>query len=188
MDRKTGRPIISLKFKETTPAEADQPAARGPDVVRKPQISGREPLIVPKVVSRKQGVREVVVAKPAAAPPPPVVRKAAPKPAEAQPAEEMRPVPIPPAAFKAATKAATVAVNSVLADPTWQSAELQQSYQEAKQHALPLHRKQAKLISGIVLKRVAPDLPEDETKSLAMRAAYAAAFASLIGSTQTAAG
>ena len=76
----------------------------------------------------------------------------------------------------------------MLADPSWQSAELQQSYQEAKQHALPLHRKQAKLISGIVLKRVAPDLPEDETKSLAMRAAYAAAFASLIGSTQATAG
>lgn len=188
MDRKTGRPIISLKFKETTPAEADQPAARGSDIVRKPQVSGREPLIVPKVASRKQGVREVVVAKPAPAAPPPAFKKTAAKQAPAKPVEEARPVPIPPAAFKAATKAATVAVNSVLADPSWQSAELQQSYQEAKQHALPLHRKQAKLISGIVLKRVAPDLPEDETKSLAMRAAYAAAFASLIGSTQATAG
>ena len=188
MDRKTGRPIISLKFKETTPAEAEQPVAGNPDVVRKPQNSGREPLIVPKVASRKQGVREVVVAKPTPAAPPPAAKKAAPKQAEPKQAEEARPVPIPPAAFKAATKAATVAVNSVLADPSWQSAELQQSYQEAKQHALPLHRKQAKLISGIVLKRVAPDLPEDETKSLAMRAAYAAAFASLIGSTQAATG
>ena len=73
----------------------------------------------------------------------------------------------------------------MLADPSWQSAELQRSYQEAKLHALPLHRKQAKLISGIVLKRVAPDLPENETKSLAMRAAYAAAFASLIASVPT---
>jgi hypothetical protein len=186
MDRKTGRPIISLKFKDTTPAEADQPAARNPDVMRKPQVSGREPLIVPKVPSRKQGVREVVVARPIPAASPPVARKTAARKPDAQQAEEARPVPIPPAAFKAATKAATVAVNSVLADPGWQSAELQQSYQEAKQHALPLHRKQAKLISGIVLKRVAPDLPEDETKSLAMRAAYAAAFASLIGSTQAA--
>lgn len=188
MDRKTGRPIISLKFKETTPAEADQPAARGADVVRKPQVSGREPLIAPKMASRKQGVREVVVARPASAMPALGAKPAASKPPAAKPVEEARPVPIPPAAFKAATKAATVAVNSVLADPSWQSAELQQSYQEAKQHALPLHRKQAKLISGIVLKRVAPDLPEDETKSLAMRAAYAAAFASLIGSTQVAAG
>jgi hypothetical protein len=190
MDRKTGRPIISLKFKETTPAEADQPAAPNPDIFRKPQVSGREPLIVPKVASRKQGVREVVVTRPVLAPPPVVkktqTKKAASRQTEAKPVEEARPVPIPPAAFKAATKAATVAVNSVLADPGWQSAELQQSYQEAKQHALPLHRKQAKLISGIVLKRVAPDLPEDETKSLAMRAAYAAAFASLIGSTQAA--
>ena len=184
MDRKTGRPIISLKFKETTPAEADQPAASGSGIVRKPQVSGREPLIVPKVSSRKQGVREVVVARPTPAPLPSSPKKAASKKSEPQPTEEVRPVPIPPAAFKAATKAATVAVNSVLADPAWQSAELQKSYQDAKQHALPLHRKQAKLISGIVLKRVAPDLHEDETKSLAMRAAYAAAFASLIGSIQ----
>ena len=76
----------------------------------------------------------------------------------------------------------------MLADPGWQSAELQRSYQEAKLHALPVHRKQAKLISGIVLKRLAPDLPENETRSLAMRAAYAAAFASLIDSAQASAG
>lgn len=169
MDRKTGRPIISLKFKAPPPAEAEQAA----EPQRKPQVSGREPFVMPKVPSRRQGVREVVVAKPATAP------ETAPV---AKPAEEARPVPIPPAAFKAATKAATQAVNSVLADPGWQSAELQRSYQEAKLQALPVHRKQAKLISGIVLKRVAPDLPENETRSLAMRAAYAAAFASLIGS------
>ena len=188
MDRKTGRPIISLKFKETTPPEAAQPAARAAEVARKPQVSGREPLIVPKVASRKQGIREVVVARPVPAPPPATAKQAAPKSSQPKQVEEARPVPIAPAAFKAATKAATVAVNAVLADPSWQSAELQQSYQDAKQHALPLHRKQAKLISGIVLKRVAPDLPEDETKSLAMRAAYAAAFASLIGSAQAIAG
>lgn len=175
MDRKTGRPIISLKFKAPAPVEADPAASRPAEIARKPQVSGREPLIMPKVASRKQGVREVVMAKPTPAPQPIVVKQA----------EESKPVPIPPAAFKAATKAATVAVNSVLADPSWQSAELQRSYQEAKLHALPLHRKQAKLISGIVLKRVAPDLPENETRSLAMRAAYAAAFASLIASVPT---
>ena len=167
MDGKSGRPIISLKFK-APPAEAEQPAERPAGLDRKPQVSGREPFVVPKVSSRKQGVREVVVAK------------AAPTP---KPHEESKPVPIPPAAFKAATKAATQAVSSVLADPTWQSAELQRSYQEAKLRAQPIHRKQAKLISGIVLKRVAPDLDEGETKSLAMRAAYAAAFSVLIGKT-----
>lgn len=172
MDGKTGRPILSLKFKAPT-AEAEQPAARNVESARKPQISGREPFIVPKVPSRKHGVREVVVAKPA---PAPVV--------VAKPVEEAKAVPIPPAAFKAATRAATQAVNAVIADPAWQSAELQRNYQEAKLHAKPIHRKQAKLISGIVLKRVAPELEEGETKSLAMRAAYAAAFSVLIGKTE----
>jgi hypothetical protein len=171
MDRKTGRPIISLKFK-APPPEAEQPAAKSAEAARKPQVSGREPFIMPKIPSRKHGVREVVVERPARAPAPAPVEKAS---------VEAKPVPIPPAAFKAATKAATQAVSSVLADPAWQSAELQRSYQEAKLHALPLHRKQAKLISGIVLKRVAPDLEEGETKTLAMRAAYAAAFSTLIG-------
>lgn len=170
MDRKTGRPIISLKFKATPPSPEEPSAERAPEPARKPQFPGREPLFTPKIPSRKHGVREVVVAKPA---PPP-------SPAPKQP-EESKQVPIPPAAFKAATKAATQAVNSVLADPAWQSAELQRSYQEAKLRALPIHRKQAKLISGIVLKRVAPDLAEEDTRALAMRAAYAAAFASLIG-------
>lgn len=169
MNGKTGRPIISLKFKAPAP-EAEQPTAKTPEALRKPQVSGREPFVMPKVPSRKQGVREVVVARPAPAPAP--VEK---------PPVEAKPVPIPPAAFKAATKAATQAVTSVLADPAWQSADLQRSYQEAKLHALPVHRKQAKLISGIVLKRVAPDLEEGETKTLAMRAAYAAAFSTLIG-------
>lgn len=168
MDRKTGRPIISLKFK-APPAEAEQPAGNTVEAARKQQVSGREPFVLPKVPSRKQGVREVVVARPAPAPAPPVAKAPA----------ETKPVPIPPAAFKAATKAATQAVGSVLADPSWQSAELQRSYQEAKLHALPVHRKQAKLISGIVLKRLAPDLEEGEVKTLAMRAAYAAAFSTL---------
>ena len=172
MDGKTGRPILSLKFKAPA-ADAEQPAARAVELARKPQISGREPFIVPKVPSRKHGVREVVVTKPAPAPV-----------AIAKPAEEVKPVPIPPAAFKAATRAATQAVNAVIADPAWQSAELQRNYQEAKLLAKPIHRKQAKLISGIVLKRVAPDLEEGETKSLAMRAAYAAAFSVLIGKTE----
>ncbi|MGV3550652.1 hypothetical protein [Rhizobium sp.] len=175
MDGKTGRPIISLKFKAPAP-EADKPATKSAEITRKPQVSGREPFVVPKAPSRKQGVREVVVARPQ----PATVK--APAPVEKAPVEA-KPVPIPPAAFKAATKAATQAVSSVLADPGWQSAELQKSYQEAKLHALPLHRKQAKLISGIVLKRVAPDLDEGETKTLAMRAAYAAAFSTLIGET-----
>lgn len=176
MDGKSGRPIISLKFK-TPPAEIEQAAQRTDEPGRTPDIPGREPHIIPKVPSRKHGVREVVVAKPTPAP-------AAP----AKPKEEAKPVPIPPAAFKAATKAATQAVNSVLADPGWQSADLQRSYQEAKLRAQPIHRKQAKLISGVVLKRVAPDLDEGETKSLAMRAAYAAAFSVLTGKAEASAG
>jgi hypothetical protein len=176
MDGKNGRPIISLKFK-TPPAEVDRPAGRSAELGRKPDAPGREPLIAPKLPSRRQGVREVVVAKPAPVPAP-----------AAKPQEDAKPVPIPPAAFKAATKAATQAVNAVLADPGWQSAELQRSYQEAKLRAQPIHRKQAKLISGVVLKRVAPNLDGGETKSLAMRAAYAAAFSSLIGKTEASAG
>jgi len=172
MDGKSGRPIISLKFK-APPAEAERQAGSAAELGRKPQVSGREPLIAPKMPSRRHGVREVVVAKPAPA---------------AAPQEEAKPVPIPPAAFKAATKAATQAVNSVLADPAWQSAELQRSYQEAKLRAEPIHRKQAKLISGVVLKRVAPNLDEGETKSLAMRAAYAAAFSVLTGKAEASAG
>lgn len=174
MDGKTGRPIISLKFKAPA-AEVEQPAARTLEPARKPQVSGREPLIAPKVPSRKHGVREVVLAKPAPLPAPPPAAK---------PSEEAKSVPIPPAAFKAATKAATQAVAAVIADPAWQSAELQRSYQEAKLRAKPVHRKQAKLISGIVLKRLAPELEEGETKSLAMRAAYAAAFSVLIAKTE----
>jgi hypothetical protein len=172
MDRKTGRPIISLKFK-APPADAAAPAGKPAELTRKPQISGRDPFGVPKIASRR-GVREVVVTRPAPpSPPPPRLPEKV--------VEESKPVPIPPTAFKAATKAATQAVTAVLADPTWQSAELQRSYQDAKPLALPVHRKQAKLISGIVLKRVAPDLEEGETKTLAMRAAYAAAFSILIG-------
>lgn len=175
MDGKTGRPIISLKFK-APPAEAEQqPAGRSTEPARKPQVSGRDPVLMPKVASRKHGVREVVVARPAPPPTP-----------AAKPAEEPKPVPVPPAVFKAATKAATQAVSSVIADPSWQSAELQRSYQEAKLRAQPIHRKQAKLISGIVLKRVAPNLEEGDTKSLAMRAAYAAAFSVLIGKAEPA--
>ena len=141
-----------------------------PAVAPKADVAAK-PFAMPKpMVARKQALREVFVAKTMAKPEKPVEdAKAAP--------------PIEPAAFKAATKAAMKAASSVVADPAWQSADLQKSYQEAKGHAQPVHRKQAKLISGIVMRRVAPDLPEEsETRSLAMRAAYAAAFASLIGS------
>jgi hypothetical protein len=176
MDRKTGRPIISLKFKATPPSPGEPTAERSAEPARKPQLSGREPVFTPKIPSRKHGVREVVVAKPAPPPAPPAPEAP----------DESKSVPIPPAAFKAATRAATRAVHSVLADPAWQSAELQRSYQEAKLNALPIHRKQAKLISGIVLKRVVPDSVEEDTRGLAMRAAYAAAFASLLATRETA--
>lgn len=186
MDRKTGRPIISLKFKAPA-AEAEQSANKSTEPAQKPPVAQREPFVLPKVPSRKQGVREVVMAKPGPAPAAKAKPGAKPLPApETQP--EARPVPIPPAAFKSATKAATEAVSAVLADPAWQSADLQRSYQDAKLRAQPIHRKQAKLISGIVLKRLAPDLDEGEVKSLAMRAAYAAAFSVLAGQPETVAG
>jgi hypothetical protein len=172
MDGKTGRPIISLKFK-TPPSEAAPGAVSRPVAAEKAANALFKPSAVPRpMLARKQALREVVVAK------------APPKPEP--PAEESKSAPaIEPAAFKAATKAAMKAASSVVADPTWQSAELQRSYQGAKTHAQPVHRKQAKLISGIVMRRVAPDLPEEsETRTLAMRAAYAAAFASLIESAQ----
>lgn len=170
MDRKTGRPIISLKFKAPPPAEVPQSSEPPVAPVRKPDMPGREPFVMPKIPGRKHGLREVVVAKPA--PPSPAPKAIS----------ETKPVPIAPAAFKAATKAATQAVTAVLADPAWQSAELLRDYQHAKLRALPIHRKQAKLISGIVLKRLAADKADEETRSLAMRAAYAAAFSSLIES------
>ncbi|MBX9456601.1 MAG: hypothetical protein KL863_11590 [Rhizobium sp.] len=186
MDRKTGRPIISLKFKAPS-TDAEQPAGKSTEPAQKPPAAQREPFVLPKVSSRKQGVREVVMAKPLLAP---ATRakpgsKAVPK---SEPQPEAKPVPIPPAAFKSATRAATEAVSAVLADPAWQSADLQRSYHDAKLRAQPIHRKQAKLISGIVLKRLAPDLDEGETKSLAMRAAYAAAFSILAGQPETATG
>lgn len=177
MDGKTGRPILSLKFK-TAPSPAEAPAAdqrkvapgKTVAVAPKPVTESRT-FVPPKpLLARKQALREVFVAK--------TMAKAE------KPVEDSRNAPpIEPAAFKAATKAAMKAASSVVADPAWQSAELQKNYQDAKSHAQPVHRKQAKLISGIVMRRVAPDLPEEsETRSLAMRAAYAAAFASLIGS------
>jgi hypothetical protein len=186
MDRKSGRPIISLKFK-APPSQEEQPAEQPAEALRKPAVSGREPLFAPKIPSRKHGVREVVVAKPVAATQSPTAhpgsgKSATRSPAPApKPAEESKPVPIPPAAFKAATKAATQAVSSVLADPGWQSAELQNAYQQAKTRAQSVHRKQAKLISGIVLKRLAAGVADEDIRTLAMRAAYAAAFATLVG-------
>jgi hypothetical protein len=180
MDGKTGRPILSLKFKTSPPAgeapAADQPkrAPEKPVTAAPAPDAAAKPFIMPKpVLARKQALREVFVAKT--------------KAKLEKPVEDSKPAapPIEPAAFKAATKAAMKAASSVVADPAWQSADLQKSYQEAKSHAQPVHRKQAKLISGIVMRRVAPDLPEEsETRSLAMRAAYAAAFASLIGSAE----
>jgi len=177
MDGKTGRPILSLKFKTSPPpgeapavdqrkAVPDKPVAAAPR-----PVAESKPFVAPKpLLARKQALRQVFVAK--------TMAKAE-KPIE----DSKNAPPIEPAAFKAATKAAMKAASSVVADPAWQSADLQKSYQDAKSHAQPVHRKQAKLISGIVMRRVAPDLPEEsETRSLAMRAAYAAAFASLIGS------
>ena len=186
MDGKTGRPILSLKFKSPAAGEPDVASAKAPVAEKKatpvtqsfvPPKADAPKAVPPKVAPKRHALREVVVARPAP------VAAPAPK-AKAKPVEESKQVPIPPSAFKAATKAAMHAVSSVIADPTWQSSDLQRSYQDAKGHAQPIHRKQAKLISGIVMKRVAPDMPECETKSLAMRAAYAAAFASLIGSEQ----
>ena len=169
MDGKTGRPIISLKFK-APPAKEATPAAAPAEKAASPALGafahGRP------LPTRKHALREVLVARP--------------EPKVDKPVEESKPAPpIEPAAFKAATKAATKAASSVVADPTWQSGDLQRSYQDAKTRAQSLHRKQAKLISGIVMRRVAPDLPEEsETRSLAMRAAYAAAFVSLIESAE----
>lgn len=177
MDGKTGRPILSLKFK-TSPPPGEAPAAderkgapEKPVAAAPKPATAAKPFTIPKpVLARKQALREVFVAKTKAK-------------LEKQVEDAKAAPPIEPAAFKAATKAAMKAASAVVADPAWQSADLQKSYQDAKGHAQPLHRKQAKLISGIVMRRVAPDLPEEsETRSLAMRAAYAAAFASLIGS------
>lgn len=172
MDGKTGRPIISLKFKKPAVPEVAEAVEPRPAATQKPAgVAAAKPFAMPKP-ARKQALREVVVAKP--------------EPKPEKPVEESKSAPpIEPAAFKAATKAAMKAAAAVVADPSWQSAELQRSYQEAKTHAQPVHRKQAKLISGIVMRRVAPDLPEEsETRTLAMRAAYAAAFASLIESAE----
>lgn len=176
MDGKTGRPIISLKFKTPPPGPdaARAPAPPRRDAAERPVGAEARPVAPTKPApQRRPALREVILTKPA------------PK-AEPVIEESKASPPIEPAAFKAATKAAMRAASSVVADPAWQSAELQKSYQEAKSHARPIHRKQAKLVSGIVMRRVASDLPEEsETRGLAMRAAYAAAFASLIDSAQS---
>ena len=167
MDGKTGRPIISLKFKTPPPGPdaARAPAPPRRDAAERPVGAEARPVAPTKPApQRRPALREVILTKPA------------PK-AEPVIEESKASPPIEPAAMRAAS--------SVVADPAWQSAELQKSYQEAKSHARPIHRKQAKLVSGIVMRRVASDLPEEsETRGLAMRAAYAAAFASLIDSAQ----
>ncbi len=109
----------------------------------------------------------------AAAPPP----KAAAKP---EPAKKAGPV-ISPDLFKAAVRAAGLAIQNVVADPEWKSEDLLHQYQAAKPGATSTNKQQAKLISTVATRRHAKDIEQAGVESAAMRAAYAAALVTLVG-------
>jgi len=151
------RPIISLKFKTppVTPAGSVKPAAVAPQPPPRP--SPRQPSPQPP--------------PPPAAPPPP-----APKPKPARKSGGS----ISPDLFKAAIKAAGLAIQNVVADPDWKSEELFHQYQSAKERASSTHKHQAKLVSTVATRRHNRDIEQADVESAAMRAAYAAALVALV--------
>lgn len=150
------RPIISLKFKTppVSPAGSVKPAAAAPQLTPR-QPSPRQPSPPPP---------------PAAAPAP------APKPKPARKSGGS----ISPDLFKAAIKAAGLAIQNVVADPGWKSEELFHQYQAAKERANSTHKHQAKLVSTVATRRHSRDIEQADVESAAMRAAYAAALVALV--------
>ena len=116
---------------------------------------------------------------PSAAPAP---RPAPPTKAEAKPEPTKKSGPaISPELFKAAVRAAGLAIQNVVADPEWKSEDLLHQYQAAKTGATSTNKQQAKLISTVATRRHAKDIDQAGVESAAMRAAYAAALVTLVG-------
>lgn len=172
------RPIISLKFK--TPD-----AARGDIKPPEPQPAPARPAAAPPPLPAKPAAARSPSAKPFAAKSAPA-RPAPPKPApaaeaasKAEPAKKHSPA-ISPEIFKAAVKAAGIAIQHVVADPEWKSEDLLHQYQAAKEHATSTHKQQAKLVSTVATRRHGRDIDEAGVENPAMRAAYAAALVALV--------
>jgi hypothetical protein len=116
---------------------------------------------------------------PSAPPPPPVAPPPGPAPRAARAHKKSSPS-ISPDLFKAAIKAAGLAIQNVVADPEWKSEDLFRQYQAAKEHANSTHKHQAKLVSTVATRRHNRDIAEADVESAAMRAAYAAALVALV--------
>jgi hypothetical protein len=82
--------------------------------------------------------------------------------------------------FKAAIKAAGLAIQNIVADPEWKNEELFHQYQSAKERASSTHKHQAKLVSTVATRRHSRDIEHADVESAAMRAAYAAALVALV--------
>lgn len=168
------RPIISLKFK--TPD-----ATRGDIKPPAPQPAPARPIAPPPPSPAKPVPARSPSAKPFAAKPAPgKPTPAKPAPAvQAEPAKKHSPA-ISPDIFKAAVKAAGIAIQHVVADPEWKSEDLLHQYQAAKEHATSTHKQQAKLVSTVATRRHGRDIDEAGVENPAMRAAYAAALVALV--------
>jgi hypothetical protein len=114
-----------------------------------------------------------------ARPAPPKPAPAAEAASKAEPAKKHSPA-ISPEIFKAAVKAAGIAIQHVVADPEWKSEDLLHQYQAAKEHATSTHKQQAKLVSTVATRRHGRDIDEAGVENPAMRAAYAAALVALV--------
>jgi hypothetical protein len=197
------RPIISLKFKkpESAAGETEPDVAAKPAAPPAPAERRFEPLTKTKTVvhvtpafkssaatrAAQSLFKPAAPAKPAMAKPAPAKPVAAPKAApveEAAAAEKPRPSrrgpAISPELFKAAVKAAGVAIQNVVADPEWKSEDLLHQYQTAKEQASSTNKQQAKLVSTVATRRHARDIEHADVENAAMRAAYAAALVALV--------
>jgi hypothetical protein len=173
------RPIISLKFKTPDAARGDiQPPAPQPAPARPasppPPPSPAKPAPA-RSPSAKPLAGKPAFAKPVPARPAPPVSETP----KAEPARKHSPA-ISPDIFKAAVKAAGIAIQHVVADPEWKSEDLLHQYQAAKEHATSTHKQQAKLVSTVATRRHGRDIDEAGVENPAMRAAYAAALVALV--------
>lgn len=188
------RPIISLKFKKpeleagesspsappkpaAPPAPTPPPARHKTEFVFKPPASkapvARDPFFkTPQPFSKPAGAKS-----PAAAKPKPAAKA---EPVEPAKSRSRKGPAISPDVFKAAIRAAGMAIQNVVADPEWKSEDLLHHYQAAKEHATSTHKQQAKLVSTVATRRHNRDIEHADVENAAMRAAYAAALVALV--------
>lgn len=172
------RPIISLKFKKpdiaagdlTPPVPPTPPKPPAPPPARKFEPATKTVFTVnTEATAKAKGeakAKAEASAKAEAAPKPQQSRKSGPA--------------ISPDLFKAAIKAAGLAINNIVADPEWKSEDLLHQYQAAKEHATSTQKQQAKLVSTVATRRHGKDIEQADVESPAMRAAYAAALVALV--------